>query len=179
MGNERFSSPRTATFITKTTGSSDLRIQGSISSTQGREAVSLKPPTDICIAFKSFKKSSYIEYYWIAKMYLDLSFYSALSRCFLLTLYAIWHSNQPFKLSKAGIRWWNWGSESLSDFPKLTQLLYGKAESTLWSEGHSCLPLCSMPELRSLRELANLHLVQAMWSKENFMMTSQIHILSW
>ena len=41
-------------------------------------------------------------------------------------------------------------------FAKLTQLLNGKAETTLWAKG------LSSPCQISIRELTNLHFVQAM-----------------
>lgn len=31
--------------------------------------------------------------------------------------------------------------EALNNLTKFTKLLNGKAETTLWGEGHSCLPL--------------------------------------
>ena len=56
---------------------------------------------------------------------------------------------------------------------KLTQLLYGTAETTLWAKG------LSSPCQISIRELTNLHSVQAMRSKGNYMMTSKTYVLSW
>lgn len=56
---------------------------------------------------------------------------------------------------------------------KLTQLLNGKAETTLWAKR------LSSPSQISIRELTNLYFVQAMRSKGSYTMTSKTYVLFW